>query len=100
MLRNNYGADVGRKAGGSSNDPYIGARIRWLREANKLSLTKLAEESGLTKGYLSKVENGLAGASFATVEQLAAALGVTASSIWDFRRPPDDAVPPKLRRRV
>ena len=94
------GAALPRKEGTGSNDPYLGRRVRWYRDAQKWSLTKLAEETGLTKGFLSKLENGLAGASYTTAEILANALGVPVSSIWNVRIPPDDAEPPKLRKRL
>ncbi len=92
------GAEVARKEGGGSNDPYLGKRIRWYREAQKWTLRKLAMETGLTPGFVSKLENGLAGASFTTVETIAEVLGVPVSSIWNVRIPPDDAKPPKSRR--
>ena len=89
---------MGRRPGGRSNGPFMGARVRWFRKANKWTVTKLAEEAGLTKSYVSKLERGLAGASFESAKQLANALGVHVEQVWDFRKPPDGAVPPKLSR--
>lgn len=94
------GAGLPRRGGSGSNDPYIGKRVRWYREVRKWSLRKLATETGLTPGFLSKLENGQAGASFTTAEMLADALGVHVSSIWDYRIPPEDAQPPKPRTRL
>ena len=56
MCVDTYGVeDLGRKPGGRSNDPFMGARVRWFRKANKWTVTKLAEEAGLTKSYVSKL---------------------------------------------
>ena len=61
-----------------------GEVIKELRQAKKLSLRELAELTGISASYLSKVEAGeRKGPSYAIVLQIANALGVTANVIMD-----------------
>jgi transcriptional regulator with XRE-family HTH domain len=55
----------------------LGARVRQLRRARGLTLTQLAASAGLTHGFLSKLERGLAGPSIASLNQIALALGTS-----------------------
>lgn len=52
----------------------IGSRLRNIRKAKGLTLDVLAEEIGLTKGYLSKVETGRKVPPIATLARVARAL--------------------------
>lgn len=54
----------------------IGARIRELRAERVMTLVELADMSGLNKGHLSSIEQGLVRLNFGTLVQLARALGV------------------------
>lgn len=54
----------------------IASNIRALRKARKMTLQHLEDRSGLTKGYLSKIERGLKSPPFSTLNQIAIALGV------------------------
>ncbi len=55
----------------------IGARVRSLRQANGLTLAKLAAESGLaSKGHLSDLEHGRLVPTVGTLQALATKLGV------------------------
>ncbi|WP_272426181.1 helix-turn-helix domain-containing protein [Polyangium jinanense] len=54
----------------------IGARIRELRREKKMSLAQFAKASGLSKGHISNLENGLAVMSVSTIYAAAGALGV------------------------
>ena len=57
--------------------PAIGTMIRTRREELGLSLSALAEQSGVSKGYCSQLENGAAtNPSVDTISRIAAALGV------------------------
>jgi transcriptional regulator with XRE-family HTH domain len=56
---------------------HLGASLRQLRTAKRLSLRKLAERTGFSASFLSQVENGQASPSIASMERIAAALGVT-----------------------
>lgn len=53
----------------------LGRRIRQLRKMQERTLDSLAQEIGLTKGYLSKVETGRQTPPLATLSKLAKALG-------------------------
>ncbi|MDI1444322.1 helix-turn-helix domain-containing protein [Polyangium sp. 6x1] len=54
----------------------IGARIRLLRAERLMSLVELANVSGLNKGHLSSIEQGLVRVNFGTLVQIATGLGV------------------------
>jgi transcriptional regulator with XRE-family HTH domain len=62
----------------------VGARIRDLREARGLSITALADKSGVSKGWLSSIERGLQLIKLPTIASLAKGLGVTAADIMTF----------------
>lgn len=55
----------------------LGKSIRTLREAAALSLDDVASATGLTKGYLSKVERNLSSPSMPVLVSLCDALGVS-----------------------
>lgn len=58
-------------------DRFLGSTIHQLRLQHGLTLAEVAERAGISRGMLSKIENGLSSASLDTLEQLANALGVT-----------------------
>ena len=60
----------------------IGKNIKALRLSRKLTLETLAGKAGLTKGYLSKVENSKKSPPVSTLIVIAKALGVTLSRIF------------------
>jgi len=55
---------------------FIGQRIRNLRLQRNVTLDQLAERVRLTKGQLSKIENGLVSSPVSTLTRIASALGV------------------------
>ncbi|WP_160123265.1 helix-turn-helix domain-containing protein [Rhodovarius lipocyclicus] len=55
---------------------HLGARLRATRQEAGLSLAELARLTGLTKGFLSKLERGLSHPSVESVYRLARVLGV------------------------
>jgi transcriptional regulator with XRE-family HTH domain len=56
----------------------LGSKVRFLRQGRGWSLADLAEKSGVSKAYISDVENGLAGKpNIQYVFSIAAALDVT-----------------------
>lgn len=59
----------------------FGLVVRQLREAHGWSQELLAEKADLNRSYLGEIERGLAMPSLATVAKLAAALGVSLSSL-------------------
>jgi len=72
----------------------VGARIRALREAEGLSLRKLAARTGLSVGFLSQVERGLSSIALSSLHTLVAALGRTMAEFFGDAPPPpaDDSV--------
>jgi len=60
----------------------IGKNIKALRLARKLTLEAMAARAGLTKGYLSKVENSKKSPPVSTLIVIAKALGVNLSQIF------------------
>ena len=64
----------------------IGARIRAIREAKKLSQGDMEKRCGLFRVYISRVEKGHLVPSFATLEKLARALEVTLYQLFYERK--------------
>ncbi|WP_300457292.1 cupin domain-containing protein [Desulfobacula sp.] len=54
----------------------IAENIRRIRKQNKMTIQALADLTGLTKGYLSKVERSKTAPPFSTVNRIAMAFGV------------------------
>lgn len=65
----------------------IGAKIRHLRNHRAITLDALTMRTGLSAGYLSKIERGLSSPPIATLSRIASALGVKLSDFFkDFER--------------
>ena len=69
----------------------IGARIAFLRRQRRISLEELAQKSGLTKSFLSKLERGLSVPSISTAMALAKAFGLTVGQLMGEQEY-DDAI--------
>ena len=61
----------------------IGQRLKAVRRAQRRTLEEVAEASGLTKGFLSKIERDLASASVAALLRICATLNVPLSSLFE-----------------
>jgi transcriptional regulator with XRE-family HTH domain len=59
----------------------IARNIHELRKVRKITLDKLADLTGLTKGYLSKIERSKKAPPYSTLHKIAMAFGVDASSL-------------------
>ena len=59
----------------------VGARVRQLRKARKLSQAALAERARLTRAYVTRLEAGQQDPSLSTITALAKALGVAPASL-------------------
>ena len=63
-------------------DRFLGNTIHQLRLQHSLTLAEVSEKAGISRGMLSKIENGLSSTSLDTLEQLSNALGVTLSRLF------------------
>ncbi|RBY89217.1 XRE family transcriptional regulator [Blastococcus sp. TBT05-19] len=63
--------------------PQIGGRLKAVRQARRLTLTDVADASGLTKGFLSKLERDQTSASVAALVRVCAALGISPASLFE-----------------
>ncbi|WP_243635381.1 helix-turn-helix domain-containing protein, partial [Tsukamurella pulmonis] len=61
----------------------VGAALKAARRARRLTLAEVAEHVGVTKGYLSKVERGLAAPSMAVLIRSCEVLDVPVGSLFD-----------------
>lgn len=64
----------------------IGAQLRAARLAARKSMAEVAEQAGLTKGYLSKLERDLVNVSVASLLRLCDTLDVSVSSLFEPAR--------------
>jgi transcriptional regulator with XRE-family HTH domain len=79
----------------------FGKRIKQVRKAAKLTQEHLAEKTGLSTEYISRLERGVAQPSFDTFAVIADTLNVTYRDLLDFRGPilfKDEKQEAKLRK--
>ncbi len=60
----------------------IGAQLKAARLAARMSMAEVAEQAGLTKGFVSKLERDIANVSVASLIRLCDALGVSVGSLF------------------
>jgi len=73
------------------DEKIICRNIKKIRKQNHLTLESLAELTGLTKGYLSKVERSQKAPPYSTLNKIAGALGIEVTSLLEKKiEPPDD----------
>jgi transcriptional regulator with XRE-family HTH domain len=68
---------------GDGRPEHLGARLREARHAQRKTLAQVAEQSGLTKGFLSKLENDQTSASVASLVRLCEALAIPVGALFD-----------------
>src|ERR1700730_17246189 len=61
----------------------IGAQLRAARLAARMTMAEVAEQAGLTKGFVSKLERDLANVSVASLIRLCEALDVSVCSLFE-----------------
>ena len=66
----------------------IGKEVRKFRQIRKITVKELSNQTGLSLGMLSKIENGMTSPSLKTLQLLANALGVPVTAL--FRRYEED----------
>lgn len=70
----------------------IGGKIRALRESRNATLDQLASETKLTKGQLSRIENGKVSSPVSTLTRIAACLGVAPGDLFSMHVPESRAI--------
>ncbi len=73
-----------------SDTPKVGARVRSLRRERGLTIEQLAAATGLTKGFISQLERDRTAPSLSSIARICDALGVRLSHI--FERDPAPAL--------
>ncbi len=82
-----------KKSGESpKTDRPLGECVRKLRESQQLSVRTLASKCGFSASFISQIELGQASPSLASLERLAAALGVTLGEFFQTASPPGPAI--------
>ena len=76
----------------------LGAQLRAARLAARMSMAEVAEQAGLTKGFVSKLERDLANVSVASLIRLCDALGISPGSL--FQAPKGEVVRRDARPRI
>jgi transcriptional regulator with XRE-family HTH domain len=66
-----------------SNEFDVGQRLRRIRLARQLTLSKVAKAAGISEGFLSQIERGVGNASIATLRSVAGVLGVEMRDLFD-----------------
>lgn len=59
----------------------IATNIRKIRQRRKMTLQDLADQTGLTKGYLSKIERAHKAPPYSTLTKIAAGLGIEVTAL-------------------
>lgn len=75
-----------------STEARIGEVLKRLRDRHGLSLRTLASRAGFSASFLSQLENGQVSPSIASLEKIAAQLGVTLASLFEASQTPVPAV--------
>ena len=71
-----------------------GMRLKYYRKQEKLTLQQLSERTGLSPGFLSKIENGVGNPSVSNIQKISYALGITVNELMmpaAEEQPEDDA---------
>lgn len=61
---------------------YIGSTVREMRQKLGLTIAEIAEQTGISRGMLSKIENAQTATSLETLAKLSGALGVSLSAFF------------------
>src|SRR5579875_2095020 len=76
------GEDRQDRDGAAGHAPRIGAHLRAARLAARKTIAEVAAESGLTKGFLSKLERDLTSVSVASLMRLCDALRISVAALF------------------
>ncbi len=67
---------------GKSLDRYLGNVIRELRLKDNLTIAEVAAQAGISRGMVSKIENGQVSTSLETLSKIAQAMGVSLAHLF------------------
>ncbi len=70
------------KASALSLEKCVGEAVRALRQRNRLTITQVAEQAGISGGMLSKIENGQISAGMDTLSRVARTLGSSMAMLF------------------
>jgi len=82
MANGSVSTTTARGGNGVAQGPRIGAQLRAARLAQRRTVADLAQESGLTKGFVSKLERDQASASVASLMRLCETLDIPVGSLF------------------
>ncbi len=71
-----------------NDTPRVGARVRSLRRERGLTIEQLAAATGLTKGFISQLERDRTAPSLSSIARICDALGVRLSHIFEVQAEP------------
>jgi transcriptional regulator with XRE-family HTH domain len=66
----------------TNGDLELGERLRAIRLLRRLTLREVAEAAGVSESFVSQLERGRSSASVATLQRLAAAVGIEVSDLF------------------
>ncbi len=75
-----------------ATDGEVGPRLRQLREQKAMSARQVADAAGVSAAYLSRLENGHASPTVATLARLVEAMGETMATLFQEPPGPDEVV--------
>jgi transcriptional regulator with XRE-family HTH domain len=81
-MANKIGADLSAQAETRADPKAIAARIKSIRRKKAITLERLARDTGLDRGYLSRIERGHKTPSIAALLKIAAAMGVQMAHLF------------------
>jgi transcriptional regulator with XRE-family HTH domain len=71
-----------REGNGPGMEEAVGAAIKEQRQRHGLTIAQMSEQTGISRGMLSKIENGQTSAGMDTLGRIARALGVSMSMLF------------------
>ncbi|MEJ6388604.1 helix-turn-helix domain-containing protein [Gymnodinialimonas ulvae] len=77
------------RASGSEVPVDLAVRVRELRKARNWTLEQAAQEAGLARSTLSKIENGQMSPTYAAVKKLATGLGISVPQLFTPKASPE-----------
>lgn len=77
------GLSARAKEGEAASELALGHRLRALREQRRLTLDQISQATGLSKGFISRVERDLTSPSVSTLVKMCQALGISAGEVLD-----------------